>query len=213
MDSYTLYLSGVPSLEKMCLEVGVKVEHFLNLDVTHIVVINSNTPSPAIQAKAELIGAKVISAAAVMRWLRDIRKNSPPRCGGKTVEDDTSSTKANSVVKPELLITDEDERYRPLYSQKCEVPIYLDYPCNGSPFFKKRYNANKIRKLNLTVKQRTIRKKCEPCGVIADNLEEHLASEMHQRYSQNENNFKEIDTLMADCGLDALLGTKRRKLE
>lgn len=224
IKSYKLYLHDFPILKRECKSAGVHVEEFLSVGVTHVVVNDTLSPPSKIKGKADNIGAKVISAKAVRRWLMDLPKGtlSPPpparsvNTGAIVLPSGTVvSSSGEETLKRNMVVVDVARKYRPIHHKHCDQVWYPDYPCNGSPFGRRNYNPESVdpaKRPNLETHAKKF-DYCENCKVKVTDLEKHLNGFQHKMYAFDDSNFEELDREINDLTIDHLFGRKRRKVD
>ena len=191
LNKCCLYLDNIPSLEEECRRKGVRVEPNLNFNVTHIVVENSLNPPQHVQDDAKKFGIKIVSYGLIKTLI-----------SGMKIKVQMSPLKSRNSVKPLLVVSDCDRKYRPLFFNQCHIPCQIDVLDSGSPFQDDTNAASK----KLCKKKRL--QYCEHCGVIVTNINEHVDSEMHIKHSRRADNFTELDCLMMELSLEHLLAVK-----
>ena len=233
LSTYNLYFHNLPSLESRCSAAGIPLSPFLSATTSHVVVLNRNKLCPRLQATVTSLGVKVVSAAAVAKWLADCgNRLSPPPPQKKT-----SPPKAVVQVteRQELVITDMELLYKPISMKSTAIPFDADVVSTGSPWAaptrtrtptntRTPPTATSTRVPSTTrVQLLTTSRKifCENCRVSVKDLDLHTSTLQHRRYAKKEENFAELDAVIGDLTLGNLLmslggennSSKRRRFQ
>ena len=135
LSNYNLYFNNLPGLESRCRSAGIPVSDFLCAGVSHVVILNKEKLCPILQSKISKVGAKLMIARAVNKWLVDFnlvkRHNSPPQ---KSSQVPATPPTCTVTQRAELVVSDVDHLYKPQFLTKVAVPSYPSYPCSGSPW-------------------------------------------------------------------------------
>jgi len=211
---YNLYFHNLPSLEARCSTLGIKCEPFLSTSTTHCVVLSKRKTCSKLISKISAVQAKLISASACIKWMSDLQARSPPlRPKPSTPVKPTKPEIILPTEKPDIVITDFNKAYKPVYQVKDQVQLYPLHPCDGSPFAKNMTPLAEVDSGSTPPLLAANRKMfCENCGVSVRDLDEHLGTLQHRRYAYKSSNFSEIDAVIGDLTLESLFGNKRRKL-
>lgn len=219
-NNYKLYFHQLPTMERKCMELGINVETFLCSGISHMVVLDKQKMCPKLLAKASTLGLKVVSVDAVKKWLAEYMKVSPPHRRNPKHNSPPRPKRVVITQKPELVISDADKKYKPIFMKDTSIKYYPNYPCTGSPFGKASYkdssdNNHKSKPTNRTTAHAANRKIfCENCHVTVTDLDEHLATLQHRKYARTNANFAELDEVIGDMTLGNLLSSsfKRRRI-
>ena len=212
---YNLYFHNLPTLEKRCIAAGIPVEPFLCAGVSHVVVLNKTSICPKLLAKTSTLGVKLISAAAVTKWMSDVAKRHPSPPPAATPKPATPKPAPKpqiqtvQIQRPELIIHDSSMCYKPQYATKISVPFFPDYPCTGSAWA--RNNAPDPAPGTQRTLARRQKVYCENCRVTVSDLDAHLDTKQHQDFAGNDSNFADLDAVIGELTLDKLLNVKKRR--
>ena len=208
-------------LEELLIGAGAAVDYFFSKDADFVITdkdrnltssdTRSSTPGVPTASKtsgttdmyliAKRFAIPVIHLVSFIHLLKKtssapVLSTSMPSC---------SRYRTYELKPPFIKCEDLSQKYRPLICQTDSVKYSISP--GTDIFFPSVKHDNKI-------KSSRIGGYCGNCRTRFNDYHTHLASEKHQSYAQNEDNFKEIDRCIAECTYtsfeDFVTGIKKR---